>query len=176
MLRKTRTHLTYHFLPRPYPLLPLPSTLHCWTHFSNNPIFPSSVFKYSTSKSPKVTECVRQRSKVKTLLLKRFALGKFHVIDDQNTREDMTSDRRSEPAWSQISFEGCNSFLTKLPTSEHRCMRNSNLQFRIAGSSCLPANRAEATSTQNQIASYRHEKLSGTIWMAAQVEVVGREG
>ena len=61
MLRKTRTHLTYHFLPRPYPLLPLPSTLHCWTHFSNNPIFPSSVFKYSTSKSPKVTECVRQR-------------------------------------------------------------------------------------------------------------------
>ena len=90
MLRKTRTHLTYHFLPRPYPLLPLPSTLHCWTHFSNNPIFPSSVFKYSTSKSPKVTECVRQRSKV-NLLLKRFALGKFHVIDDQNTREDMTS-------------------------------------------------------------------------------------
>ena len=111
MLRKTRTHLTYHFLPRPYPLLPLPSTLHCWTHFSNNPIFPSSVFKYSTSKSPKVTECVRQRSKVKTLLLKHFALGKFHVIDDQNTREDMTSDRRSEPAWSQISFEACNSNL-----------------------------------------------------------------
>ena len=108
---KTRTHLTYHFSPRPYPLLPLPSTLHCWTHFSNNPIFPSSVFKYSASKSPKVTECVRQRSKVKTLLLKRFALRKFHVIDDQNTREDMTSDRRSEPAWSQISFEACNSNL-----------------------------------------------------------------
>ena len=98
MLRKTRTHLTYHLLPRPYPLLPLPSTLHCLTHSSNNPIFPFSVFKYSTSKSPKVTECVRQRYKVKTLLLKRCALRKFHVIDDQNTGEDMTSDRRSEPA------------------------------------------------------------------------------
>ena len=43
--------------------------------------------EYSTSKSPKVTECVRQRSKVNTLLLKRCALRKFHVIDDQNTRD-----------------------------------------------------------------------------------------
>ena len=35
----------------------------------------------------------QQRSKVKTLLLQRCALRKFHVTDGQNTRDHITSDR-----------------------------------------------------------------------------------
>ena len=50
---------------------------------------------------PKVTECGRQRSKVITLLLQRCALRKFHVTDGQNTRDQITSDRRSKRAWSK---------------------------------------------------------------------------
>ena len=45
-------------------------------------------------------ECGRQQSKVKTLLLHRFALSEFHVTDSQNTRDHITSDRRSKRAWS----------------------------------------------------------------------------
>ena len=44
------------------------------------------------------TECGRQRSKVKTLLLQRCALRKFHVTDGQNTCDQITSDRRSKRA------------------------------------------------------------------------------
>ena len=39
----------------------------------------------SSGSGPKVTECGRQRSKVKTLLLQRCALRKLNVIDGQNT-------------------------------------------------------------------------------------------
>ena len=46
------------------------------------------------------TECGRQRSKVKTLLLQRCALRKFHVIDGQNMRDQITNDRRSKRTWS----------------------------------------------------------------------------
>ena len=42
----------------------------------------------------------RLRSKVKTLLLQRWALIKFHVRGGQNTRDQITSDRRSKRAWS----------------------------------------------------------------------------
>ena len=35
-----------------------------------------------------------------TLLLHRCALRKFHVTDSQNTRDQITSDRRSKRAWS----------------------------------------------------------------------------
>ena len=55
---------------------------------------------YSYILYPKVTECGRQRSKVKTRLLQRCALRKFHVTDGQNTRDQITSDRRSKRAWS----------------------------------------------------------------------------
>ena len=53
---------------------------------------------YRTSK---VAECGRQRSKVKTLLLhdQRRALLKFHVTDSQNTRDQITRDRRSKRVW-----------------------------------------------------------------------------
>ena len=51
-------------------------------------------------KKQKVTECGRLRSKVKTLLLQRCALIKFHVRGGQNTRDQITSDRRSKRAWS----------------------------------------------------------------------------
>ena len=40
----------------------------------------------------------RLRSKVKTLLLQRCALRKFHVTDDQNTRDQITIDRRAKRA------------------------------------------------------------------------------
>ena len=48
----------------------------------------------------KVTECGRQRSKAKTRLLRRCAFRKFQVTDSQNTRDHITSDRRSRRAWS----------------------------------------------------------------------------
>ena len=47
-----------------------------------------------------VTDCGRQRSKVKKLLLQGCALRKFHVTDGQNTRDQITSDRMSNRAWS----------------------------------------------------------------------------
>ena len=43
-------------------------------------------------------ECGRDRSKVKTHLVQRYALRKFHVIDGQNTRDQITSDGRSNRA------------------------------------------------------------------------------
>ena len=43
-------------------------------------------------------ECGRQRSKVKMILLQRFALHKFQVTDGQNMRDQMTSDRRTKHA------------------------------------------------------------------------------
>ena len=43
-------------------------------------------------------ECERQRSKVKTLLLQRCALRKFHVTDCQDMRDHITSDSRSKRA------------------------------------------------------------------------------
>ena len=41
-------------------------------------------------------ECRRQQLKVKMLLLQHCALHKYHVIDGQNTRGQITSDRRSK--------------------------------------------------------------------------------
>ena len=45
-------------------------------------------------------ECGRQRLKVKTILLQRFALHKFQVTDGQNMRDQMTSDIRTKHTWS----------------------------------------------------------------------------
>ena len=39
-------------------------------------------------------ECGRDRSKVKTLLGQRYVLLKFYIIEGQNTRDQITSDRR----------------------------------------------------------------------------------
>ena len=41
-------------------------------------------------------------SRVKTLLLLRGALSKFHVIEDQNARDQITSDRLCKRAWSDF--------------------------------------------------------------------------
>ena len=41
-------------------------------------------------------------AKVKALLLQRCALRKFHVTDGQNTRDQITSDRKSKRAWSKF--------------------------------------------------------------------------
>ena len=43
-------------------------------------------------------ECGRQRLKVQTILLQRFALHNFQVTDGQGMRDQMTSDRRSKRA------------------------------------------------------------------------------
>ena len=40
-------------------------------------------------------------AKVKALLLQRCALRKFHVTDGHNTRDQITSDRKSKRAWSK---------------------------------------------------------------------------
>ena len=60
----------------------------------------------------------RQRSKVKTLLLQRCALRKFHVTDGQNTRDKITSDKRSRHAYArdQIAFCAFHSFLVEVQT------------------------------------------------------------
>ena len=47
-----------------------------------------------------------------TLLLQRCsALGNFHVIDSQNTRDQITSDRLGPNASDQIAFCALHSFL-----------------------------------------------------------------
>ena len=58
-------------------------------------------------------ECGRQRSKVKTLLLQCFALRKVHVIDGQNTRDQITSDQGPN-ANDQIAFFAFHSFLVEV--------------------------------------------------------------
>ena len=45
-------------------------------------------------------ECRRQQLKVKTLLLQHCALHKYNMIDGQNTRDQITNDRRSKHEWS----------------------------------------------------------------------------
>ena len=46
---------------------------------------------------PQIGELARRlQLKVKTHLVKRCALRKFHVIDGQNTRDQIASDRRSK--------------------------------------------------------------------------------
>ena len=64
----------------------------------------------------------RQRSKVKTLLLKICALPKFQVIEGPNARD-------------QITFDGFHSFLMEAQTKLSiyvRLMRNRNPEIRIA--------------------------------------------
>ena len=41
-------------------------------------------------------ECSRERLKVKMLLLQHCALHKFHVMDCQDTRDQIMSDRKSK--------------------------------------------------------------------------------
>ena len=53
-----------------------------------------------TSNNQRLGLCGRQRSEVKTLLLQRCALRKFHVTDGQNTRDQTTRGRRSKRSWS----------------------------------------------------------------------------
>ena len=53
-------------------------------------------------------KCGRQRSTVKTLLLHRCALRKFHVTNSQNTRDQITS---ASNARDQIELGAFLSFL-----------------------------------------------------------------
>ena len=63
------------------------------------------------------------------------------MTDDQNTRGEITSDRRSN-ARDQIVFCAFHSFLVEVQTKADYmymwCVRNNNLDIRIAGSSCRP--------------------------------------
>ena len=90
----------------------------------------------------KVTECGRQRSKAKTLLLQCCALCKIHMIDGQNMSDQIMSDRKSKHKQSNCVL--CFPFIlsgspNKLMLATYmRCMCNNNLKIRIAGSSyCL---------------------------------------
>ena len=56
-------------------------------------------------------KCGRQRSKVKTLLLHRCALRKFHVTNSQNTRDQITS---ASNARDQIELGAFVSFLVEV--------------------------------------------------------------
>ena len=57
-------------------------------------------------------------AKVKALLLQRCALRKFHVTDGQNTRYQITSDRRSKRAWSKcVLYIPCIDFLVEVQTN-----------------------------------------------------------
>ena len=80
---------------------------------------------------------------VQTLLLQCCALHKFHVTEDQNTR-DQSRRGRSE----NIAFCAFHSYLVEVPTNPTymymatymymRRMHNKNLEIRIVGSSCCP--------------------------------------
>ena len=61
-------------------------------------------------------ECGRQQSNVKTLLLQGCALRKFHVTDDQNTRDydQFTSDRKARD---QSAFCTFHTFLVEVQTN-----------------------------------------------------------
>ena len=83
---------------------------------------------------PTVRECRRQRSTVKTLLFQHCALRKFHVTDGQNTRDQITSDRRSKRAL--CTFQSLLVAGEWLATYMRR-MRNNNLEF--CGLLLLPA-------------------------------------
>ena len=56
-------------------------------------------------------KCGRQRSRVKTLLLHRCALRKFHVTNSQNTRDQITSDTNARD---QIELGAFLSFLVEV--------------------------------------------------------------
>ena len=90
---------------------------------------------------------LRQRSKVKTLLLQRSALRRrLHETDSQNTRDQITRGRRSKHAWSNCVL--CilvYSFLVEVKANDGltmathmRRMRSNNLEIRIAGDNRSP--------------------------------------
>ena len=67
------------------------------------------------------TSCkYKSHKKLKTwkrwLLVQRCALRKFHVTDGQNTRDQITSDRRSKRAWSS-AFCAFHTFLVEVQTN-----------------------------------------------------------
>ena len=64
------------------------------------------------------------------------ALLKFHVPDSQNTRDQITSDRRSKRAWSKCVL--CIYMSKRMLATYLRRMCNNNLEIRITGSSCRP--------------------------------------
>ena len=68
-------------------------------------------------KKQKVTECGRLRSKVKTHLLQRCALIKFHVRGAQNTRDQITSDIEGLNARDHIALCAFHSFLVEVQTN-----------------------------------------------------------
>ena len=83
----------------------------------------------------------RQRSKVKTLLLQRSVLCRFHATDSQNMRDQITTGRTSKHGWSHCLL--CIPFIlsgspNKLLAIYMRRMRNNNLEIKIMGSSCRP--------------------------------------
>ena len=82
-----------------------------------------------------------QRSKVKTLLLRRSVLCRFRATDSQNMRDQITRGRRSKHGWSHCLL--CIPFIlsgnpNKLLAIYMRRMRNNNLEIKIPGSSCRP--------------------------------------
>ena len=63
------------------------------------------------------------------------------MIDSQNTRDQITSDRLGPNASDQIAFCAFHSFLVEVKrmlATYMRRMRKNNLEIRIAGSSCRP--------------------------------------
>ena len=55
----------------------------------------------NTSNNQRLRSAGDNDRKVKTLLLQRCALRKFHLTDGQNTRDTITSDRRSRRAYAR---------------------------------------------------------------------------
>ena len=83
----------------------------------------------------------RQRSKVKTRLLRRSVLCRFRATDSQNMRDQITTGRTSKHGWSHCLL--CIPFIlsgspNKLLATYMRRMRNNNLEIKIAGSSYRP--------------------------------------
>ena len=72
----------------------------------------------NTSNNQRLRSAGDNDRKVKTLLLQRCALRKFHVTDGQNTRDTITSDRRSRRAYARdrIAFCAFHSFLVEVQT------------------------------------------------------------
>ena len=87
-----------------------------------------------------MTECGRQRSKVKTLLLQLGALRKFRVTDSQTTRDQIASERRSKRAWSNCEWKKVQTRVIKLRVKEGPNARDqiaSERRSKRAWSNCV---------------------------------------
>ena len=109
----------------------------------------------------------RQESNFKTLLRQHCALHEFHMTNGQNTLDQITSDRRSKRGWSNcILYIDPIHFPSKskrILATNMQCMRNSNLEIRIADN-----NKAVSVAVST-VAGY-YSKISYFRWQTSYLK------